>query len=72
MPESGPYGSVRGALSNERPYRDYGRLEAEKIRAGLLVAGSRRSRASPEWLRLVSSMSPSLAAPRGCLSDETT
>ena len=24
MPESGPYGSVRGALSNERPYRDPG------------------------------------------------
>jgi hypothetical protein len=23
MPESGPYGSVRGALSNERPYRDF-------------------------------------------------
>jgi hypothetical protein len=22
MPESGPYGSMRGALSNERPYRD--------------------------------------------------
>ena len=22
MPESGAYGSVRGALSNERPYRD--------------------------------------------------
>ena len=22
MPESGSYGSVRGALSNERPYRD--------------------------------------------------
>ncbi len=22
MPESGTYGSVRGALSNERPYRD--------------------------------------------------
>ena len=22
MPESGPYGSVPGALSNERPYRD--------------------------------------------------
>ncbi len=22
MPESGPYGFVRGALSNERPYRD--------------------------------------------------
>ena len=23
MPESGTYGSVRGALSNERPYRDH-------------------------------------------------
>src|SRR5262249_29072324 len=23
MPELGPYGSVRGALSNERPYRDH-------------------------------------------------
>jgi hypothetical protein len=26
MPESGTYGSVRGALSNERPYRDCGLL----------------------------------------------
>ena len=25
MPELGTYGSVRGALSNERPYRDFGR-----------------------------------------------
>ena len=24
MPELGPYGPVRGALSNERPYRDLG------------------------------------------------
>jgi len=24
MPELGPYGSVRGALSNGRPYRDSG------------------------------------------------
>ncbi len=24
MPELGPYGSVLGALSNERPYRDSG------------------------------------------------
>jgi hypothetical protein len=24
MPELGTYGSVRGALSNERPYRDHG------------------------------------------------
>ena len=27
MPELGPYGSVRGALSNERPYRDPGALQ---------------------------------------------
>jgi hypothetical protein len=26
MPELGTYGSVRGALSNERPYRDFGLL----------------------------------------------
>src|SRR6266446_6115502 len=26
MPELGPYGSVRGALSNERPYRDLGNV----------------------------------------------
>lgn len=26
MPESGTYGSVRGALSNGRPYRDLGAL----------------------------------------------
>ena len=28
MPEWGPYGSVRGALSNERPYRDLRNVEA--------------------------------------------
>jgi hypothetical protein len=28
MPELGPYGSVRGALSNERPYRDLRNVEA--------------------------------------------
>ena len=28
MPEWGPYGSVRGALSNERPYRDLRNVDA--------------------------------------------
>jgi hypothetical protein len=28
MPELGPYGSVRGALSNERPYRDLTNVDA--------------------------------------------
>jgi hypothetical protein len=28
MPELGPYGSVRGALSNERPYRDLRNVDA--------------------------------------------
>ena len=31
MPELGPYGSVRGALSNERPYRDFGRTITFRI-----------------------------------------
>ncbi len=31
MPELGPYGSVRGALSNERPYRDSGAPLASDI-----------------------------------------
>jgi hypothetical protein len=30
MPELGPYGSVRGALSNERPYRDAGAPEVQR------------------------------------------
>jgi hypothetical protein len=30
MPESGTYGSVRGALSNERPYRDVRRETGEE------------------------------------------
>ena len=29
MPELGPYGSVRGALSNERPYRDLRNVVAD-------------------------------------------
>jgi hypothetical protein len=33
MPELGPYGSVRGALSNERPYRDSGAPIYETSRA---------------------------------------
>ena len=32
MPESGAYGSVRGALSNERPYRDRQLLESSRCR----------------------------------------
>jgi hypothetical protein len=33
MPELGPYGSVRGALSNERPYRDSGAPVSAEFRA---------------------------------------
>jgi hypothetical protein len=33
MPELGPYGSVRGALSNERPYRDLGKCRPKLIPA---------------------------------------
>jgi hypothetical protein len=31
MPELGPYGSVRGALSNERPYRDLRNVGAKYL-----------------------------------------
>src|SRR5436309_8512170 len=31
MPELGPYGSVRGALSNERPYRDLRNVDANYL-----------------------------------------
>src|SRR5436190_20896023 len=37
MPELGPYGSVRGALSNERPYRDL-----RNVVANYLFEGSHR------------------------------
>jgi hypothetical protein len=36
MPELGPYGSVRGALSNERPYRDSGARKQTET-AGFLL-----------------------------------
>ena len=44
MPESGAYGSVRGALSNERPYRDQrgGHPSFEE--------GRIRCRQSGEWI----------------------
>ena len=35
MPELGTYGSVRGALSNERPYRDPARALGGRSPAGL-------------------------------------
>ena len=33
MPEVGPLGSMRGALSNERPYRDLARTPACAVEA---------------------------------------
>ena len=44
MPESGTYGSVRGALSNERPYRD-------KAASGLLFD-------APRLVRLAHAVGP--------------
>jgi hypothetical protein len=36
MPESGTYGSVRGALSNERPYRDpaFAGMTSQSVQSG--------------------------------------
>jgi hypothetical protein len=39
MPELGPYGSVRGALSNERPYRDSGAPRSTHLRTKILSQG---------------------------------
>lgn len=40
MPESGPLGSVRGALGNERPYRDS--FEVSLASGGLMGAAPQR------------------------------
>src|SRR5215471_17612527 len=43
MPELGPYGSVRGALSNERPYRDLRNVVAKyPFESSLRFPGSSR------------------------------
>ena len=42
MPESGPSGSVRGALSNERPYRDYQATVAIGLACGVPSSRPRR------------------------------
>ena len=47
MRESRPYGSVRGALSNERPYRDY-----MKFNAGDVIRDSRHCERSVAIQRL--------------------
>src|SRR5205085_8368279 len=47
MPELGPYGSVRGALSNERPYRDL-----RDVNANCRFARSHRLRESSRILAL--------------------
>ena len=51
MPELGPYGSVRGALSNERPYRD--------LRAGALGDQRVRSTSDPRCVPSARNMGPS-------------
>jgi hypothetical protein len=39
MPELGTYGSVRGALSNERPYRDPDLPRFARL-SGMTIAGA--------------------------------
>ena len=47
MPESGPYGSVRGALSNERPYRDVRREAGEEYEVQVLYGEGSRTAPAP-------------------------
>jgi len=55
MRESRKYGSVRGALSNERPYRDEGARQSWRDPAGASPAQVRSS------VRLVASVAGPLA-----------
>jgi hypothetical protein len=45
VPESGPLGFVRGALSNERPYRDLSKAPAESTCISCRDSHDRESRA---------------------------
>src|ERR1700730_17035937 len=40
MPESGPFGSVRGVCSNAHPYRDAIRLELIAVECPVVVRGT--------------------------------
>jgi len=52
MPELGTYGSVRGALSNERPYRDPARAHDGRSPAARLAGMTRREAACLRHMRL--------------------
>ena len=56
MPELGPYGSVRGALSNGRPYRD--RAQRNPSRHRLRVMGFAKSSTHPTGCIKVSAFAP--------------
>ena len=53
MPELGPYGSVRGALSNERPYRDLRNVVANyPFEKSLRFAGIQSNSGHRDYSRL--------------------
>ena len=53
MPELGPYGSVRGARGNSRPYRE---SELHAVKATRMIRNGRQ--ADRVLLRIVSSFAP--------------
>src|SRR6266566_2520429 len=71
MPELGPYGSVRGALSNERPYRDLRNVVTnylfERLHrfAGVQPSGLQHRCLYTAPSRLQSSVAHGLLRPRG-------
>src|SRR5260221_9553531 len=73
MPELGPYGSVRGALSNERPYRDLRNVGANyPFEKSLRFVGIQPNSGHRDYSRLScgdgdTQLGPSARSQQGCL-----
>ena len=65
MPELGPYGSVRGALSNERPYRDLRNVDANyPLERSHRFAGIQPNSGHTDYSRLSCSIEETQLGPR--------
>ena len=65
MPEWGPLGSVRGALSNERPYRDLRNVDANyPLERSHRFAGIQPNSGHTDYSRLSCSIEETQLGPR--------
>src|SRR5437667_8648957 len=69
MPELGPYGSVRGALSNERPYRDLRNVVANyPFESSCRFPGIQPNSGHRDYSRLSCSVGDTQLGPSGQMS----